>query len=426
MKKANLVFISAVILFSLINISLVQADLIITVKYNDGCYVKGALVKVWKDQPQNEVYVGVTNKAGTVTVDSFYFPTCPYTYDVQVFKPDEILKDHISAYVDATCTGSRTSTLSEDTCLSMESKQCVDGYCCNSACSGTCEACNLGGSEGTCTNIPSGLDPNKECAATNCPDSCNIDSNSFTWDYADDVPNYCSGLGSCTSNSCIYNHVCADPFDTDNIFLWESLVRTCTADCDQTTDYNLAGSTCNYGCDITNTCSYQNYCSINPYCIDDNTRYYDGTCSGTGCSFINESCDNQDGCYNYSTGCEYKDYYCSSGTCEHHSEAKVDSWSDTGSTKWLSYGQCAEKEQKQQEFHDYGCCAAACTYNVTSTQWIYTGNIRNKPNGTPCNDGSSSTVNDVCKNGSCAGTPLKNCYGKICWPIICLGKYCIL
>jgi hypothetical protein len=43
---------------------------------------------------------------------------------------------------------------------------CSDGVCCESACSGTCESCNLGGDKGKCMPIPDGQDPDTECKAT--------------------------------------------------------------------------------------------------------------------------------------------------------------------------------------------------------------------------------------------------------------------
>lgn len=45
---------------------------------------------------------------------------------------------------------------------------CVDGVCCNSACNGTCEACNLPGNQGACTPVPAMNDPAGECPGFSC------------------------------------------------------------------------------------------------------------------------------------------------------------------------------------------------------------------------------------------------------------------
>ncbi len=42
---------------------------------------------------------------------------------------------------------------------------CVDGFCCDRACDGPCEACGVGGSEGTCTVRADGSDPEGDCSA---------------------------------------------------------------------------------------------------------------------------------------------------------------------------------------------------------------------------------------------------------------------
>lgn len=43
--------------------------------------------------------------------------------------------------------------------------RCVDGVCCESACTGVCESCAIAGYEGTCTLAEAGSDPDRECSA---------------------------------------------------------------------------------------------------------------------------------------------------------------------------------------------------------------------------------------------------------------------
>ena len=58
-----------------------------------------------------------------------------------------------------------------------KSGKCVDGVCCNTACTGTCQACNVSGKQGTCTPYASGTDPDSEClgkanSGTACAGTC--------------------------------------------------------------------------------------------------------------------------------------------------------------------------------------------------------------------------------------------------------------
>jgi hypothetical protein len=69
--------------------------------------------------------------------------------------------------------------------------ECFSGFCspqnvcCDKACTGACEACNLKGSEGVCTNVPAGMPPP---TPTSCPTSdvatCGLDGK-------------CNGAGAC-------------------------------------------------------------------------------------------------------------------------------------------------------------------------------------------------------------------------------------
>jgi hypothetical protein len=49
---------------------------------------------------------------------------------------------------------------------------CTDEYCCESACVGTCQACNVPGSVGVCTNIPSGTEDNEAMVVCNGTQAC--------------------------------------------------------------------------------------------------------------------------------------------------------------------------------------------------------------------------------------------------------------
>jgi hypothetical protein len=164
----------------------------------------------------------------------------------------------------------------------------------------------------------------------------------------------------------------------------------------------------------------------------------DGTDTSCGIYPNCENCNADDGCYSYGNGCEERNYYCQSnsqgcnysysnrhtdyydgwvyycsgdtvrahrlfhnfycdlGTCRDHTSwaddqlvedcNDHDGWVDTGITQWIDDpgNECQEKEQKEQDYRDYTCSGGACTYRVTKTRWVDTGNRRNKRDGTDC------------------------------------------
>ncbi|MFI5298875.1 MAG: FG-GAP repeat protein, partial [Polyangiales bacterium] len=80
----------------------------------------------------------------------------------------------------APITGQVIPCASDAQCPSTQS-HCVDGICCNTACTGNCMTCTLATSPGACVPVPLGIDPHAQCGA---PASC---------------ISTCDGTGSCTA-----------------------------------------------------------------------------------------------------------------------------------------------------------------------------------------------------------------------------------
>lgn len=68
------------------------------------------------------------------------------------------------------CDGNACATSCTDDNDCVTGSFCADGVCCNTACDGACEACNLSGSVGTCTAIDDGTpcDSGNLCCAGSC------------------------------------------------------------------------------------------------------------------------------------------------------------------------------------------------------------------------------------------------------------------
>lgn len=228
-------------------------------------------------------------------------------------------------------------------------------------------------------------------------------------------------------------------------------------------DRCVAAGTCNYWCEYSPTTYCGAQCESDNDCVDycsGDIRYYSGTCNfGCVCSYSSEDCDNNDGCYIYESGCEDREYFCSSGGCDYtysnrstdyHDDFvfycsddtirkhrqfhdfycnefcsdhtswqddqlvedcdSKDGWYNTTNTRWVNSTQCTEKEEKEQEYRNYYCSEnqnIECLYTVTNTQWIDTGETRNKPLSTPCDNGLYCDGPDHCDDyGSCV--PLGN------------------
>ena len=359
-------------------------------------------------------------------------------------------------------SASTTNTLTVVNCISNsscdDSNECTDNICINpGTVNSYCSYTNL--SQGTQCGL-----------ARDCPsDMCNGFKGEF---YPDDGHDTCDGNGNCQQYSCtLQNSYCTDndPFDGFNSLECGAecdQTSDCAEKCSNKKWYS--SYSCNLGscgCDLSNLICSVGHCGAScdgaedcgNKCIGE-VRYYSGSClDSCDCSWTTENCDSKDGCYPYDSGCEDRNHYCTPGNCDYtysgrntdYNDSFViycsadtirkhrmqhdffcdsncidhtswvddqlvencnlqDGWYNTTNTQWIELDQCNEKEQIQQEYHDYTCSDAACNYAVTDNRWIDTGQTRNKQNGISCEDEMFCTVNDVCSDGVCGGTS-RNC-----------------
>lgn len=165
-------------------------------------------------------------------------------------------------------------------------------------------------------------------------------------------------------------------------------------------------------CDWCFQCNNLKYSGGPDRCVPAGTCVY--YCEFSPVTYCNAQCEADANCQPYCNGSiRYYNPSCHSCscTCRYGSTENCDSydgWYNSSSTRWVSTGQCTEKEQYKREYRNYYCSPSACAYDVSDFMWLDTGRTRNKPDGTSCDDGLFCTVNDVCGSGTCVGSP-RNC-----------------
>ncbi len=131
---------------------------------------------------------------------------------------------------------------------------CIDGVCCNTKCDGTCEACDVPGSVGTCKTIAGKPHGARACATgTTCaeatcdgfePKSCAKFAHAFETKCAEpkcdgaifSSPSYCDGKGGCSAPT---TASCA-PFACDS----NGCLTTCTSDASCAKSFTCKDHTC--------------------------------------------------------------------------------------------------------------------------------------------------------------------------------------
>lgn len=179
---------------------------------------------------------------------------------------------------------------------SCDTGYCVDGYCCNSGCTGACQACNVPSNLGTCTIVVAGATPvgARSCNAQpksscgpdgacdgmgHCRDwasgtvcasgSCNATDGSYV------NPSTCDGMGTCVPNG---GGNCA-PYKCQN-------ASQCFNSCVDASQCSSGNSCTNSSC---GKLSNGRSCSSNIQCLSGNC--VDGYCCDTACTNQCQACD---------------------------------------------------------------------------------------------------------------------------------------
>jgi hypothetical protein len=309
------------------------------------------------------------------------------------------------------CVGKQGSSCSADAgCLS---EHCVDGVCCAVAACGTCEACNVAGSLGTCVGVANVTDPDS------CPGACDASGAcKATRGQA------CATSADCLSDPCVDGVCCA------------------TASCGTCQACNLAGSlgTCSAvvsaedpdTCAVTQACNPVGACKkkqgqpcvagecLSGFCVD-------GVCCDSACTGTCQAC----AAAKKQTGA---DGFCGDtlagidphGDCTDEGAATCGldgTCNGAGGCRKYPYGQacgavtCVGNTQSGFACNGLGACLANVDYDCGSYRCV--GNACR----TSCADASDCTASAWCNGTACEA---KRGLGAPCpGPAACQTGFCV-
>jgi FG-GAP-like repeat/FG-GAP repeat len=246
---------------------------------------------------------------------------------------------------------------------------CVDGVCCNSTCTATCQACTAAkkgsGSDGTCGDIAPATDPDNECVASDCNGSGACGANPGM------LPNgtACLSKGTCLSGNCIDGVCCDSP---------------CAATCKACTTAKKGGGANGVCGDIAVATDPDNECAF-------------GNCNGLGACGGSILLGNGVAC---SSAGQCSSGFCTDGVCCNNActgTCLACTAAKKGSGTNGTCGVIANATDPDNECATGDCNGAgACTSGGPS------------PDGSPCSSGATCNsgfcVDGVCCNNFCSGT----------------------
>jgi hypothetical protein len=310
--------------------------------------------------------------------------------------------------------------------LMCKSGFCVDGVCCNTACTTACYACSTtltGVSSGTCSPVSAGTDPKNSCKDDGSPTCLNN--------------GLCDGLGACqkypvstgcTAQACTTGSQCTSGWCYDGVCCSTSCGGTCKACSAAKKGYSVDGLCENIKDNLdpdnecgtmgTGTCSSNGVCNGTGSCrvTTAGTVCAPAACVGTSSAAAESECSATGTCTpKMTTSCS--PYICDTAT----SACKTTCASDADCVTGLkcSGGVCMAKpnatpcttasECASGFCVDGVCCNSACTGQCEACE-VLTGTcqpVKGEPKGTRPNC-SGSTSDPICKN-QCDGVNRTSC-----------------
>jgi hypothetical protein len=173
-----------------------------------------------------------------------------------------------------------------------QSAFCVDGLCCLTACDSGCQACDVGGAEGTCVPVPAGQDPDNDCtqqAATSCGTDGTCDGKGACKRYpagsqcgggtcaagVEHAASVCDGQGKCSPGA---SKACPSGICTGT-----SCGAACTADSQCQAGFFCDAGSCKTKRALAAACTSNGQCA-SAHCAD-------GVCCATDCSQACYACN---------------------------------------------------------------------------------------------------------------------------------------
>ena len=300
------------------------------------------------------------------------------------------------------------------------SGQCVDGVCCNTACGGECQACDVAGSAGTCTAVtgaPHGLRPACASDGSSCGGSCNgsnVTACSFPTAQCRaasctsgtaTAPASCNGAGSCPAlattscspyvcgatacktacggdNDCIAGDFCLGGKCVPKLTPGSACVSSAQCGTGQCVDGVCCNTACGGECQACDVAGKAGTCTAvtgaphgpRPACASDGSSC-GGSCDGTNVA-----------------ACAYPTAQCRAGSCANGTATSAASCDGAGSCP----------AQVQSACDPYVCGPAACKTSCGGDGDCVAGDFCSAGKCTPRKiDGTACGASNECQNAHC-------------------------